>query len=63
MNDADQVRSITNPFNRMDILNATGALVFRFPGATFRVGAAAPLRDDEERLFDTEIIAQFNRFF
>ncbi|MCG8649453.1 MAG: hypothetical protein MI861_06455, partial [Pirellulales bacterium] len=63
LNDTDRVGIITNPFNRMDVLNATGGMVVRFPQATFRVGAAAPLRDDEESLFDSEVIFQFNRFF
>jgi hypothetical protein len=69
LNDTDIVAplfssyAISNPFNRMDILNATGALVIQFSKSAVRVGAAAPLRNDEERLFDAEIIFQFNRYF
>jgi hypothetical protein len=61
MNDADTVGEISNPFNRMDILNASAALNFQFRETSLRVGAAAPLRNDEERLFDAEIIFQLNR--
>ena len=61
MNDTDTVSAITNPYNRMDILNASGALNFLFRKTSLRVGGAAPLRDDEERLFDAEIIFQLNR--
>jgi hypothetical protein len=70
LNDTDAVSpfgggsyTISNPYNRMDIVNATGALVIQYPNASLRFGAAAPLRNDEERLFDAEIIFQFNRFF
>ncbi len=69
LNDTDTVSpvgnpyTVSNPYNRMDILNATGAVVVKYPKSSFRVGAAAPLRDGEERLFDAEIIFQFNRFF
>lgn len=61
MNDTDTVSAISNPFNRMDILNATGALHFQLREASLRVAGAAPLRNDEERLFDAEIIVQLNR--
>ena len=61
MNDTDTVSAISNPYNRMDILNASGALNFLFRRTSLRVGGAAPLRDDEERLFDAEIIFQLNR--
>lgn len=62
LNDTDEVADVTNPFNRMDILNATGALHFQFDAASLRVGAAAPLTDDEDRFYDAEIVVQFNRF-
>ncbi len=61
MNDADSVSEISNSFNRMDILNASAALNFQFRHTSLRVGGAAPLRNDEERLFDAEIIFQLNR--
>lgn len=63
MTDTDTVSAISNPYNRMDILNASGALSFQLRQTSLRVGAAAPLREDEERLFDAEIIFQLNRRF
>lgn len=63
MNDTDSVASVTNPFNRLDILNASGALNFQLGRTSLRVGAAAPLTDNEEKLFDAEVIFQLNRNF
>ena len=61
MNDTDSVGSVTNPFNRLDILNASGALNFQLGHTALRVGAAAPLTNSEEKLFDAEVIFQLNR--
>ncbi len=63
LNDTDALAGVRNPFNRMDIVNATGGLAFRFQSSSLRIGAAAPITTDEEALFDSEIIVQFNRFF
>ncbi len=63
LNDTDSVGGLSNRFNRMDVLNATGALHFQSGLTSLRVGGAAPLRSDEERLFDAEIIVQLNRLF
>jgi hypothetical protein len=63
LNDTDAVAGVSNPFNRMDILNATAALDFQVGKTSLRVGGAAPLRSDEEQLFDSEIILQLNRYF
>lgn len=63
LNDTDNVAGVFNPHNRMDILNATAALTFHVRQTTLRVGGSAPLRSDEEQLFDAEIIFQLNRFF
>ncbi len=63
MNDADRVADITNPFQHVDVLNLTAALHFQFGRSSLRFGAAAPLRNDEERLYDAEIIAQYSRGF
>jgi hypothetical protein len=63
MNDPDSVAGVTNPFGHMDILNLTAALHFQFKSTSIRIGGAAPLRDDEERLYDAEIIAQWSRVF
>ena len=63
LNDTDQVAGLQNGLNRLDVLNATGALNVSLGRTSLRVGAAAPLRQDEERLFDAEVIFQMNRFF
>ncbi|MFK8112841.1 MAG: hypothetical protein AB8B91_11595 [Rubripirellula sp.] len=63
VNDTDQVAGISNSFNRMDVLNASTALNLQLGRSELRIGAAAPLRDDEESLFDGEVIFQINRFF
>ena len=63
LNDSDWVGGLTNPFNRMDVLNATGALHIQSGLTSLRIGGAAPLRSDEERLFDAEVILQLNRLF
>jgi hypothetical protein len=65
LNDADVVSGVTNRDNRLDVLNLTSGLHFQLGTAgTLRVGAVAPLNDDAgDRMFDTEIFAQFNRYF
>ena len=63
MNDTDTVSSVSNPFNRMDLLNATGALHIQRGPTALRVGGAAPLRDDEERMFEAEILVQLTRLY
>lgn len=63
MNDTDNVAGVSNPFNRVSIMNATGALHFQFSRAALRVGAAAPVIDDDIRLYDTEILVQYNRAY
>jgi hypothetical protein len=59
-----RVDEITNPFNRMDVLNLTGGLHLQIGQcSTLRVGAVVPLKDEEEKLFDAEMFVQFNRRF
>jgi hypothetical protein len=56
--------SLTNPFNRQDILNATGGLRFAFGGATtLTTAVVTPLRTDSDKQFDSEIVVQLNRRF
>jgi hypothetical protein len=57
--------TLGNQFNRVDILNLTSGLHFQIgPLANFRVGCAVPLRtSSENRQFDAEVQAQFNRYF
>jgi hypothetical protein len=72
MQDADRVGDAANPqigsignfYNRMDILNVTGGLHFALGKASqLTVAAVAPLRSDEESLFDAEVTVQYNRWF
>lgn len=55
---------ISNPYNRMDVLNLTAGVHLELGClSNLTLGAVVPLRDEEERLFDTEIVLQFNRRF
>ncbi len=73
LQDADIVRvpmqggsaGLGNSFNRLDIVNATAGVHFWIgPRSVFTVAGGFPLGpSDEQRQFDAEIIAQFNRFF
>jgi hypothetical protein len=54
---------ITNPFNRLDVLNATAGLRFKCGHNTMiTIAGVAPLRDAEEALFDGEFAFQVSRF-
>ncbi len=76
LQDADSVSANVDPFalggldttltfsratNRSDILNLTFGLDAEVGLTNFRVGAAFPLTDGSDRMFDTEIQAQINR--
>jgi hypothetical protein len=63
MNDTDSVDLIQNYFGHMDVLNMTMAMNADIALSSIRVGAAAPLRDDEESLYDAEVIVQLTRRF
>lgn len=72
INDADIVplgqggftRFMTVPANRVDLLNLTAGLHFQLSElATLRVAAVAPLKTSPDRVFDSEIVVAFNRFF
>jgi hypothetical protein len=63
LNDTDAVVGIDNPFNRMDILNAAAVLHVQARRTAFRFGGVAPLRDNEERLYDAQVVFQLNRQF
>lgn len=56
---------LLNQFNRMDILNlTTGIHLYLGESTRFTIGAGVPLRTvGPEKLFDAEIVAQFNRYF
>lgn len=53
---------VTNPFNRIDVLNATAGLRFQL-GDNYLLTAAAvaPLKDGENKLFDSEIAILLTR--
>lgn len=59
----DSAYFLATPGNRIDILNCTAGLNFDLGLSYFRVAAVAPLKDEEEAPFDTELIVQWNRFF
>jgi hypothetical protein len=72
MNDSDEVLvsslggigSLSNPLNRIDLLNLTSGLHFQISDlSNLRVGAVVPLRAQPERVFDSEIQVSFNRMF
>ncbi|QDU96854.1 hypothetical protein Pla8534_46760 [Lignipirellula cremea] len=68
LQDTDVVSStsnimLLNTANRFDTLNLTGALHFELGrGTTLRVGAATPLRTDDDRAFDAEFFVQVNHY-
>ncbi len=54
--------TISNPFNRLDVLNATMGLRFQLGEKTLlTLGGVAPLRGLEEGLFDGEFVLQLSR--
>lgn len=72
LNDADLVTAITpqvdyalsNFANRMDVVNATVGIHTEIARhTTLRVGGVFPLTDGTDRLFDTEVQIQLNRYF
>ncbi len=55
---------ISNPANRLDLLNLTSGLHIQLgPKSNLRVGAVVPLQAVPDRVFDTELQVYFNRFF
>jgi len=71
INDTDRTNAgptmgdiVTNPFNRIDVLNATAGLRFQL-GDNYLLTAAAvvPLKDEENKLFDSEFALLLTRRF
>lgn len=53
---------ITNPNNRLDVLNLTGGLRMEILGDSYlTLAGVAPLREDGDKLFDAEFGVQFMR--
>lgn len=58
------VGNISNAANRQDLLNLTSGLHTQLgPLSALRVGAVVPLRDQPDRVFDSEVQVSFNRKF
>ena len=56
--------SLSNSANRQDLLNLTSGLQAQLGAATsLRVGAVVPLRDQPDRVFDSEVQVSLNRKF
>jgi hypothetical protein len=56
--------SISNSANRQDLLNLTSGLQAQLGAlSALRVGAVVPLRDQPDRVFDSEVQVSFNRKF
>lgn len=56
--------SLSNSANRQDLLNLTSGLQAQLgPLSSLRVGAVVPLRDQPDRVFDSEVQVSFNRKF
>ena len=57
--------TLTNPFNRFDVVNFTaGVQALLFDASSLRVAFATPLGSGEDqRLFDAEVIVQYNLRF
>jgi hypothetical protein len=56
--------SISNDANRQDLLNLTSGLHAQLgPLSALRVGAVVPLRDQPDRVFDSEVQVSLNRKF
>jgi hypothetical protein len=56
--------SLSNSANRQDLLNLTSGLQAQLGAASsLRVGAVVPLRDQPDRVFDSEVQVSFNRRF
>lgn len=61
MNNSDFVSGFGNSFAHIDVLNTTLGMHLQYGLAALRIGAAAPLRDGEEKLFDAEVFVQASR--
>ena len=56
--------TLTNPSNRLDVMNLTGAIRLELAGTSYlTMFGVAPLRTDEEKLFDAEFGVQYTRFY
>lgn len=57
------VLELSNPLNRIDVVNLTAGLHAEIGMTTVRVAGVFPLRDAEDRLFDSELQVSVNRRF
>ncbi len=63
MNKTDKVGDITNPNDRINVLNITEGMQFSYGKSALRVGGSAPLRAGVEKLFDAEVFVQASRLW
>ena len=64
LQDTDEVAGVTNPANRVDVLDLTGGLHIELcERSTLTVAGSAPLRLGSDRVYDGEVMVQFNRRF
>jgi len=54
---------VSNPMNRVDIVDFTVGLHAEIGQTRIRVGGVFPVKTNEERLFDAEVQVQVNRYF
>lgn len=64
MQNTETVDGVTNPYNRVDVLDLTAGLHLQLgPLSTLTIGESVPLRDGGNRTFDNEFIVQLDRRF
>ena len=64
LQNSDSVAGVSNPFNRMDIIDLTGGIhVLLGQMSTLTVAGAIPLTRNENKMFDAEFFVQFDRRF
>jgi hypothetical protein len=55
---------LDNALNQLDSVNLTGGLLFELgPQSSLTVAGVAPMRRGDGRIFDSEVVVQFNRRF
>lgn len=60
----NRMDSITNPYNRIDVLNLTGAIRCEFGGRSYLTfSGVSPVRTGADKPFDAEFAVQYTRFF
>ena len=64
LQDTQSVAGVTNPFNRVDVLDMTAGVHVQIGAlSNLTVAESVPLRQGGDRTFDNEFIVQFDRRF